>query len=363
MKISKVLCFMLAALCLLLCACGSSAGSTPAPEPAATAAPAPEAAEEAAAEVDEALEEAEAAAAEAVEEAVEEAAEVPPATEEYDIAIEKMKTLFDGELVDFAVGEDYVITVPGKWWAIEGDVMAEFDLDHTYAAITTITVPGFPGYTIGDIIENDEYRESLLGGIVGELEDAEVEEYKDITINGVRLLTQKAKYLIDGEHWTANFVLTIDDAGNLNSLTFVQSERAKSDYTERFDTILNTLRLKPAEEEGPPMADIKGAILYMGRFTNAADGTAKRLAYLMENEFLIDYALPYYKENFRSDREEHYITNFDITASIKKTDEGLLVNIYEYADGEESDENLAGTGKLLSSYIVNIETGEAKQLS
>ena len=234
----------------------------------------------------------------------------------------------------------------------------------TYAALTTVTVPGFTGFSTDEIIETDEFRESLLEGIMSELEEAEAEEYRDITVNGLRVLTQKATYLVTGERFTANFVLLVDDEGLLNSLTFLQSERAKSDYTERFDTILNTLRLKEQEEEGPEMMNIDAIpILYQGRFPDYQDGSSKRLATLLDNEFKIEYALPYYKENFRNDDQTHYIVNYVNTLEISKAGDYLTVLVHEYVEDEETSEQKVGSGDVISAYAVNIKTGEAEKLS
>ena len=366
-NLTAVLAFLLLAT-LLLSACGSSAGTSSAEPAAAAVTETVGIAEETdeAAEVEEVPEPEPAAEPEAVEEPVTEtviaeALEYP----EYAYAMEDLKSLFPGHLENFPLGEDYVLTVPSAWWIEDNIVYAEFDLQQAYALLTTSTIAGFSGYTTGDIIDNDENRNMLLDGIVSELAEPEVLETGEATINGIRVLTQKTSYLIEGDRYTAKFVLFIDEAGNLESITFIQSELAKSDYTERFDAILNTLRPKDVDPDLEGIfPDIdKAPIIYTGKYPDAESGSLKRRATLADNELDLKYVVPYYKAYFQSDDEIHYLTNYMVTYSIQMTGpQTLLVVKYNYVNGEEESEKIEH-GEALNIYSVDLETGRITDYS
>lgn len=74
-----------------------------------------------------------------------------------------------------------------------------------------------------------------------------------------------------------------------------------------------------------------------------------------------DYAIEYYEEMFSADDEIHGIWNATLktTTCIKKFENLLFVDTYEYVDGEEHDANKLFGGALLDSQIVDLETGEA----
>lgn len=91
------------------------------------------------------------------------------------------------------------------------------------------------------------------------------------------------------------------------------------------------------------------------------DVTGKwRKCLIAENVEPKDYALDYYKENFKSDDEIHAIVNFNYktTTKLSVMDNLLAVTIYEYVDKEEHDAKLLFSGMVLDEYFVDIDSGE-----
>lgn len=91
------------------------------------------------------------------------------------------------------------------------------------------------------------------------------------------------------------------------------------------------------------------------------DVTGKwRKCLIAENVEPKDYALDYYKENFKSDDEIHAIVNFNYktTTKLSVMDNLLVVTIYEYVDKEEHDAKLLFSGTLLDEFFIDIDSGE-----
>lgn len=91
------------------------------------------------------------------------------------------------------------------------------------------------------------------------------------------------------------------------------------------------------------------------------DVTGKwRKCLIAENIEPKDYALNYYKENFKSDDEIHAIVNFNYktTTKLSVMDNLLAVTIYEYVDKEEHDAKLLFSGMVLDEYFIDIDSGE-----
>jgi hypothetical protein len=89
-----------------------------------------------------------------------------------------------------------------------------------------------------------------------------------------------------------------------------------------------------------------------------------RIATIVENIEMQDYALDYYKEYFKSDDEIHAIVNFNYKTTTKISVMGNLldVSVYEYVDKEEHDAKLLFSGMLLKEYHVNKDTGEIEEI-
>ena len=72
-----------------------------------------------------------------------------------------------------------------------------------------------------------------------------------------------------------------------------------------------------------------------------------------------EYAVEYYNEMFSSDDEIHGIWNatLNTTTAISKSGNLLFVDTHEYIDGEEHDAKILFSGVLLSSEIIDLDTG------
>ena len=96
------------------------------------------------------------------------------------------------------------------------------------------------------------------------------------------------------------------------------------------------------------------------------DNTGKwRCAVIYTGENMVDHAMDYYKAYFESDDELHFICNLGnkTTTAIRVLGENLQVDEREYVDKEEHDATIMNSGKLIQSYLVNIETGEVEAMS
>lgn len=90
-----------------------------------------------------------------------------------------------------------------------------------------------------------------------------------------------------------------------------------------------------------------------------------RIATIAENIDMKDYALDYYKENFKSDKEIHAIVNFNYntTTRIAVMGNALDVSVYEYVSKEEYDAKLLFSGMLLKEFYIDRETGKITEIN
>ena len=89
-----------------------------------------------------------------------------------------------------------------------------------------------------------------------------------------------------------------------------------------------------------------------------------RISTIAENVDIQEYALSYYKEYFKDDKEIHAIVNFNYktTTKISVIGNTLDVSIYDYVDGEEHDAKLLFSGTLLKEYSVNMDNGSIEEI-
>ena len=89
-----------------------------------------------------------------------------------------------------------------------------------------------------------------------------------------------------------------------------------------------------------------------------------RISTIAENIDIQEYALSYYKEYFKDDKEIHAIVNFNYktTTKISVIGNTLDVSIYDYVDGEEHDAKLLFSGTLLKEYSVNMDNGSIEEI-
>lgn len=73
-----------------------------------------------------------------------------------------------------------------------------------------------------------------------------------------------------------------------------------------------------------------------------------------------DYALEYYQNVFKNDKEIHAIINqnYKTTTEISVAYDCLSVITYEYVDGEEKDVNKLFSGTLLDALLIDMDTGD-----
>ena len=89
-----------------------------------------------------------------------------------------------------------------------------------------------------------------------------------------------------------------------------------------------------------------------------------RVAVIYTGENMVDHALDYYKAYFTSDDELHFICNLGLktTTEISVVLGKLQVDVREYVDKEEHDAKILNSGTLLTSYWVDMATGEIEEL-
>ena len=89
-----------------------------------------------------------------------------------------------------------------------------------------------------------------------------------------------------------------------------------------------------------------------------------RISTIAEDIDIQEYALSYYKEYFKDDKEIHAIVNFNYktTTKISVIGNTLDVSIYDYVDGEEHDAKLLFSGTLLKEYSVNMDNGSIEEI-
>lgn len=90
-----------------------------------------------------------------------------------------------------------------------------------------------------------------------------------------------------------------------------------------------------------------------------------RVAVIYTGENMVDHALDYYKAYFTSDDELHFICNLGLktTTEISVVLGKLQVDVREYVDKEEHDAKILNSGMLLTSYLVDIATGEIEEIN
>lgn len=77
-----------------------------------------------------------------------------------------------------------------------------------------------------------------------------------------------------------------------------------------------------------------------------------------------EYALSYYKNCFKDDKEVHYIVNFSTmtTTCITCVLDMLNVTVTEYLDKEQFSAKAIGGGTVLEQYIVYLDNGDIKKV-
>lgn len=143
------------------------------------------------------------------------------------------------------------------------------------------------------------------------------------------------------------------------------TETAQPEITETTEP--ETVEQEPTEKAEEPAAgkniDDIGAYFSVSDVRNDVTGNW-RISTIAENIDIQEYALSYYKEYFKDDKEIHAIVNFNYktTTKISVIGNTLDVSIYDYVDGEEHDAKLLFSGTLLKEYSVNMDNGSIEEI-
>lgn len=88
-----------------------------------------------------------------------------------------------------------------------------------------------------------------------------------------------------------------------------------------------------------------------------------RVAVIYTSENIVDHAVNYYNAYYGTDDEVHFICNLGLrtTTRFNVYDGVIYASTFDYVDGEEHDANVLPGGDLVTSYSVNIETGEIEE--
>lgn len=110
--------------------------------------------------------------------------------------------------------------------------------------------------------------------------------------------------------------------------------------------------------------DVLGNTTFYKDVRNDVTGRWRVLVFY-SSENIVDHALEYYNAYFSSDDEVHIAVNLGLntTSSMTVGNGFMYIDVHEYIDGEEHDAKVLGSGQLLKSYMVNLETGETEDLS
>lgn len=145
------------------------------------------------------------------------------------------------------------------------------------------------------------------------------------------------------------------------------TETAQPEITETETTEPETVEQEPTEKAEEPAAgkniDDIGTYFSVSDVRNDVTGNW-RISTIAENIDIQEYALSYYKEYFKDDKEIHAIVNFNYktTTKISVIGNTLDVSIYDYVDGEEHDAKLLFSGTLLKEYSVNMDNGSIEEI-
>lgn len=145
------------------------------------------------------------------------------------------------------------------------------------------------------------------------------------------------------------------------------TETVQPETTEIETREPETVEQEPTEKAEEPAAgkniDDIGAYFSVSDVRNDVTGNW-RISTIAENVDIQEYALSYYKEYFKDDKEIHAIVNFNYktTTKISVIGNTLDVSIYDYVDGEEHDAKLLFSGTLLKEYSVNMDNGSIEEI-
>ena len=128
-------------------------------------------------------------------------------------------------------------------------------------------------------------------------------------------------------------------------------------------TIETTTKATTTEPTTKSKLETDGFSFHVSNVRNDVTGNW-RVAVIAENIQMQDYALDYYNEYFKDDKEIHAIINFNYNTTTKINIYGdtIYVTVYEYVKGEEHDAKIMYSGMVLKEYSVDKNTGEIKEL-
>lgn len=154
------------------------------------------------------------------------------------------------------------------------------------------------------------------------------------------------------------------DTQTTNVTNTQQTTQAETSTTESTAITTAEKSTKPTTQTSTKSKlETEGISFHVSNVRNDVTGNW-RVALIAENIHMQDYAVDYYKEYFKDDKEIHAIVNFTYNTTSKLTVVGdsIDVTVYEYVDKEEHDAKKLFSGMLLKEYFVNIKTGEIEEI-
>ena len=144
------------------------------------------------------------------------------------------------------------------------------------------------------------------------------------------------------------------------ALAFLVFALGSSDETESDTTSAPAPESTESAEEDQRQAirdELKERISLTGPSKVRNDVTGNwRISMIVTSETPEDYAKEYYEACFESDDEIHAVVNFTLntTTKITLTGDSLLIDVYEYVDGEEHDAKMLFGGMPLDSMVISL---------
>lgn len=141
-----------------------------------------------------------------------------------------------------------------------------------------------------------------------------------------------------------------------------QSETSTTESTTKATTTAETTTKPTTQATTKSKLETEGISFHISNVRNDVTGNW-RIALIAENIQMQDYAVDYYNEYFKDDKEIHAIVNFNYktTTKLSVVGDSIDVTVYEYVDKEEHDAKKLFSGMLLKEYFVNIKTGEIEE--
>ena len=176
----------------------------------------------------------------------------------------EMSSAFDGNLTDYTV-EGYTLKVPAIWLNNDGEIRFGEDAQHPEGVITYVTTyPEDLPYEEWVYVANNLalIRESYLNTVFEVFEDYTIVGESELIINDIKMMCEEIETgaLDILYYWFVN-----PERGNIIGFLFAQAKISKNDYSNDFDSIINSISYVGEVEQ-------EGASLDTDVIKNAIDG-------------------------------------------------------------------------------------------